>query len=62
MNGCGKYFALLEKGYKASDRGQSIYFLKLARLHQDECEDCKRINTPLEEQLFGQRVEVVGEK
>jgi len=59
MNGCGRYLRLLEQGTIATDRTQSTYFFRLAREHKESCQNCKRINTPLAEQLFGKKVVIV---
>ena len=58
--GCGVYYNLLQI---ALDRSQRQDLNRLsgfsdARYHREHCIECAKINTTLEEQLFGRKVNV----
>jgi len=54
--GCNRWLGLLEQGNQATERRQQQYFYHLAYEHQKDCETCQRMNMPLVELLFNQKV------
>lgn len=49
---------LMWKASIAADNSQVFYFARLALQHKQECQECIKMNTPLEEQLFQKKVVV----
>lgn len=58
LHGCGEYSRILEDATHAVRGCDARNLFRLALYHRQTCPECRRMNTPLEEQLFNRKVKV----
>ena len=56
LYGCGEYSRILEDATHAVRGCDARNLFRLALYHRQTCPECRRMNTPLEEQLFMKKV------